>query len=215
MAEISSLTKRPGRPRRLLAAVGVLWMVFLALGLAGMIRYQSESGAPAKPPTQWPRACSLARADGQPKLLLFAHPQCPCTRATIGELDRIAARANGKLRGTVVMLSLPELGREWTHSELWDSAAKIPGIQVRADTGGAYARQFGVRTSGEVLLYGADGQLEFQGGITASRGHSGDNQGADSIVALLQGRTPSCNSTPVYGCGLTSKTDLDDESRNP
>ncbi|MEO6708814.1 MAG: hypothetical protein ABI054_00910 [Planctomycetota bacterium] len=187
-------------------------MAFLVLGLVGMVRYQSESGAPATPPTHWPGACSLPRATARAQLLLFAHPQCPCTRATIGELDRIAARSNGKLRGTVVMLSLPELGREWTHSELWDCAAKIPGIEVRADTGGAFARQFGVRTSGEVLLYGADGELEFQGGITASRGHSGDNQGADSIVALLQGRTPSCNSTPVYGCGLTCKTDLGDES---
>jgi hypothetical protein len=159
--------------------------------------------------------CSLARETVRPTLLVFAHPQCPCTRATIGELDRIVARCSTKLRTIVIVLNLPELGDEWNHSDLWDSAARIPGVELRADRDGVLASQFGVETSGEALLYAADGQLAFQGGITAARGHSGDNAGAESIVQLALGHTPECNSTPVYGCRLCCTPEPTDKPLKP
>jgi hypothetical protein len=73
---------------------------------------------------------------------------------------------------------------------------------VIEDREGADARLFGAFTSGQTFLYNPGGRLLFNGGITASRGHSGDNIGRDGIVALLHGGTFAQNVTPAFGCSL-------------
>jgi hypothetical protein len=44
----------------------------------------------------------------------------------------------------------------------------------------------------------------FAGGITESRGHSGDNAGRSAITAMVLGETlpKAAGHTPVYGCPL-------------
>jgi len=95
---------------------------------------------------------------------------------------------------------------DWAHTDLWKAATKIPDVRLTADPDGNIARQFGARTSGQTLLYDLHGKLAFSGGITAARGHSGDNDGRDSIVALLLGKTPIRHITPVFGCALYAYT---------
>jgi hypothetical protein len=75
---------------------------------------------------------------------------------------------------------------------------------VVADDGGVESQRFGALSSGQALLYGADGRLLFAGGITESRGHQGDNAGESAIAALVlgAGRSGQSSSTPVYGCPL-------------
>jgi hypothetical protein len=53
-----------------------------------------------------------------------------------------------------------------------------------------------------VILYDAAGRLRFSGGITAARGHAGDNLGRSAIVELLEGDSPTATATPVFGCSL-------------
>ena len=86
------------------------------------------------------------------------------------------------------------------------------------------ATRFGALTSGHVLLYGADAALLFSGGITASRGHVGENPGRSAIVTLLSGQRPERGRTPTFGCLLpdhdriamsTSTTTLDDTVAMP
>ena len=54
----------------------------------------------------------------------------------------------------------------------------------------------------------------FAGGITASRGHSGDNAGRSVLVALLHGAGPrpggpvARHTSPVFGCPLTNALEL-------
>jgi hypothetical protein len=57
-------------------------------------------------------------------------------------------------------------------------------------------------TSGQVLLYDVSGRLVFRGGITAGRGHAGDNVGRDNVVAFLLHDTVPAESTPVFGCSI-------------
>lgn len=82
------------------------------------------------------------------------------------------------------------------------AAASIPGVRLIADPRGALARSFGAATSGQTILYAANGDLAFSGGITASRGHEGDSDGAEALLAFLGGRQPKRRSTPVFGCSL-------------
>ena len=84
--------------------------------------------------------------------------------------------------------------------------------------GGAYgrglyrARRYGAATSGYAVLYAPDGRLAFAGGITAGRGHEGDNAGEDAILdAINSGPAGGCPTRmPVFGCAL-----FDDDDNGP
>jgi hypothetical protein len=75
-------------------------------------------------------------------------------------------------------------------------------VQIHFDADRSEAERFHARTSGTCLLYDPAGRLEFAGGLTAARGHEGDNDGARSLVALLNGGRSHAESTPVFGCSL-------------
>jgi hypothetical protein len=90
----------------------------------------------------------------------------------------------------------------WVQTDLWRTAASIPGVTLVRDDDGREARRFGTATSGQTLLYDGDGALRFSGGITGSRAHAGDNAGRQSLVALLSGEQPDRVATNVFGCPL-------------
>lgn len=179
----------------------VLWLAASGAGMYSMLAYERAPGAPGNPSEYWPTESAI-EPDAS-TLLIFAHPHCPCTRASIGELARIMAHCQGKVRAHVIFfLPAGELV-DWVRTDLWRSAEAIPGVTVHADRDGAEARLFNVATSGQSALY-AGGRLLFCGGITGGRGHEGDNAGEDAIVTLLAGgRTPYAR-TPVFGCPLNS-----------
>ena len=190
--------------RRLMVCVLALgmWLTAVALGARAMTDYETEPGEPADPPIAWPTASALPRHATLPTLVVFAHPRCPCTRATLAELDRIMERLHDRVAADVVFLRPSELPGRWTRSPTWRRARDIPGVTVLADRDGDEARRFGARTSGQVLLYDRDGRLVFDGGITPSRGHEGDGTGRRQLVALLTDATAAHASSRVFGCAL-------------
>jgi hypothetical protein len=105
-----------------------------------------------------------------------------------------------------VAFTRPEgVSKEWTDGVLWRSAAAIPGAALFRDDSGAEARLFGAETSGHAVLYNAEGTLTFQGGMTASRGHEGDNPGRSALRSLLNGATGASVRAPVFGCPLLDR----------
>jgi hypothetical protein len=71
---------------------------------------------------------------------------------------------------------------------------------VKSDVGGSVAGQFHANTSGEVLVYDSRGKLCFHGGITAARGHAGDNLGESAVIAIALGGKSYVERCPVFGC---------------
>jgi hypothetical protein len=112
------------------------------------------------------------------------------------------ARVPDSVDAHVLMLSPHDVGEDWWKSDLWRAAEAIPGVQVERDIDGGEARRFGVATSGTAVLYDVTGRLLFNGGITASRGHEGDNSGRDSIESLITRAHAQRSSTDVFGCPL-------------
>jgi hypothetical protein len=197
------MNKRLGRA--LLFAFIIVWAIGVGLGLKNLTNYQVSAGTSAEPPKLWPEGTSIPRTKGQSTLVLLAHPHCPCTRATLGELAILMARNQGKVSAYVLFYKPSNFPDNWEQTDLWHSAAEIPGVTVMADSDGVEAKRFGSATSGQALLYGPEGDLQFTGGITASRGHSGDNAGRDAITDLLQNGKSDAKSTLVYGCSLNGK----------
>jgi hypothetical protein len=101
----------------------------------------------------------------------------------------------------------------WTNGPSWELAAKIPGVKVEADPGGAEARRFGAQTSGFVVFYDALGKLVFRGGITSARGHMGDNAGSQAIISCALRGSSQLSQTPVFGCSLTEENVVPENSR--
>jgi hypothetical protein len=195
--EFFSLTRNP-----LLFIAATVWLALAGTGLFLLWKYDNAPGAGANAPLRWPDTSMLARTAGQPTLILLAHPQCTCTPASLVELAEVLARARTQPRAYVVFLKPEGFGNDWVQSDLWRSAAAIPGVTLVRDDNGREAHRFGSATSGQALLYDGDGALRFSGGITGSRSHAGDNAGRRSLVALLNGAEPDHAATNVFGCPL-------------
>lgn len=179
-----------------------LWAMAVLAGLGLLTEYDTAPGAQGSPSRDWP-AGSRARLDNtRPTLLMFAHPRCPCTRASIGELEQIVAGAPRAGNLQIFFRAPAEPGDDWTRTDLWEQAEAIPGAKICADPNGNEATRFGVKTSGHVLVFGTDGKLLFSGGITAARGHAGENPGRSAVSALLSGGVARAPGHSVFGCEL-------------
>ena len=173
----------------------------IAVGLTLLWRYENASGPAAAPPSQWPLASGIHLATDRATLIMLAHPHCPCTRASIGELARLMAQAQGRVTAYALFVKPAGSSDDWENTDLWRNAAGIPGVNVVVDDG-VEAQRFHAVTSGQTVLYDAEGRLLFSGGITGSRGHSGDNEGRSAIVSLLNTGEAERAETSVFGCPL-------------
>ncbi len=181
---------------------GVLWVVLLAGGWYVLQCYQATPGSEGCVPEQWPAESKLTLDCRQPTLLLFAHRNCPCTRATLQELEHLLGHADGRCRALVVLFAPGEAMLDRVGGNIEAQARALPRTEVRIDEDGIEARRFRVRTSGHVLLYGSDGRLLFSGGITEGRGHAGDSAGRRAVLARLYKQEIGRETAPVYGCSL-------------
>jgi len=183
-------------------AVAVVWLCLAAVGLAVLWQYDNAPGEAANAPASWPSHSHLTPAADTPTLVMLAHPQCTCSRASLGELEELLARSDVHPKTYVVFLKPATFGEGWEQTDLWRTAKRLRDVSVVRDDDGVEARAFGAATSGQTLLYHQNGHLQFSGGITGSRAHEGDNAGRQSLLALLNGGRSARTATDVYGCPL-------------
>lgn len=194
--------------RGIWTVAAVLWLASVVAGFTLLGKFDNGAGAPAAAPGQWPTQSRLARAAGRPTLVMLAHPRCTCTRASLAELAELLARAGDRRPDAYVLFIKPSgVGGAWEHTDLWRTAARIPGVTVVRDDDARESDRFGAQTSGQVLLYSADGRLLFSGGTTGARGHAGENAGRTAILALLNDDASREHTSPVFGCPLTGPRD--------
>ncbi len=186
----------------ILIAAGAAWVLLIGVGLGLLWAYENAPGPVVAPPSRWPAESHIQLAPDRPTLLMLAHPHCPCTRASIGELAKLMTHAQDRVTTYVLFLKPAGSTEDWEKTDLWQSAASIPGVNVVVDDGGAEAQHFRAVTSGQTVLYDAEGSLLFSGGITSSRGHFGDNAGRSAIVSLLNTREAERSQTFAFGCPL-------------
>lgn len=196
--------RRPPGVARITASAVIIavWLGGAAIGLGLLADYETRVSYSGPAPDRWPPESIIKRRDGGVSLVLFLHPQCPCSSATLTELGRVLAHAPGICSVTVAVYSPSSEPSEWNHSRLRGRAETIPGVRVVDDIDGLEATRFGAVRSGHVVVYDGEGVLRFQGGITASRGHEGDNLGEDCVTAIVHGQRPPAERTPTFGCEI-------------
>jgi hypothetical protein len=83
--------------RQVIVGLFLVWLIAVGVGLGGLWRYAQTPSPAAKAPAIWPTASRIARDTGRPTLVMFAHPRCACSRATIGELAILMAHVQRRV----------------------------------------------------------------------------------------------------------------------
>ena len=175
-----------------------VWSAAVATGMGLLAAYANTAG-------KWsPAPAAIGHSDdatsARHRLYMFLHPRCPCSVASVNELARIMSRCAAQLDATVYFVRPESQPADWESGTLWNLASSIPGVSVESDVGGSVAGQFHANTSGEVFVYDRRGKLRFHGGITAARGHAGDNLGESAVIAIALGGKSNVERSPVFGC---------------
>ena len=109
---------------------------------------------------------------------MFAHPHCPCSSASVGELNRLLTRCEGPTTVHVLFVRPKDVADSWTETALRKSAQAIPGADVQLDPKGKEARRFGAESSGQRSSSTVRTVIYFSAAASPRvAGHAGDNAG--------------------------------------
>ena len=183
----------------------LLWLGLIACGHVLLLRYSFAAGRTTSGPLRVPPSLAPAKPSARPQLFMALHPRCPCSRATVRELAKILTRAGQASDVTVLMFKPADQPDSWLEGALADDCRRM-NCRVQPDPDGRLAASLGALTSGGVALYDANGRLRYQGGITAARGHEGDNIGEQAVIEILHGSGKNHKWMPVFGCPIQRET---------
>jgi hypothetical protein len=175
-----------------------VWSAAVATGMGLLAAYANQAGKWSPAPAAIERSSNATSS--QHRLYMFLHPRCPCSVASVNELARIMSGCAAQLDATVYFVRPESQPAGWESGTLWNLASSIPGVTVESDVGGLVAKHFHANTSGEVFVYDRGGKLRFHGGITAARGHAGDNLGESAVISIASEEKSYVERSPVFGC---------------
>ena len=104
-------------------AAGLCVLLLLVVGAMGFLStYKNTAGNSTDAPARWPSDSRIGPEPGLPILIMFVHPMCSCTRASLSELRVLVSEFRGRFT-PYVLSALPQgVGEEWMSSDLWKSA---------------------------------------------------------------------------------------------
>jgi hypothetical protein len=185
-----------------------VWLAAVAASWWWMSQYEFATNAalPHGVVDRWPAGSTLTRPGDHLTLLLFLHPKCACSRASLTELERMLASVDAAATPEfelIVVATVP-IGADdqWLESDTVDRVRELAATRLFVDRGGVEAARFGASTSGLVMLFDEQGTRRYAGGITVSRAHEGDNVGRDAVEQILRGKGGQVSEIPPFGCRL-------------
>lgn len=185
----------------------ILWVLMAGSGAVFLTHHALTPGQGPKPRAEWPAQTALGPIGSSDRLLIFAHPKCPCTRSTIRNLKSILAELQRGVHAPRIEFVFWRPDPSWGESSTITTVRELEGVALRYDDGGVLTRAFGAHTSGHAFLYAADGQLLFSGGLTPSRAHEGPAAGTAALLARARGGRIAEPAAPVYGCPILGEED--------
>jgi hypothetical protein len=192
--------------RRLLLLCGA-WLLCVASSFTAFALYKAQPNDMATGAIGlFPRGSSIVLAATKPTLIVFVHPRCACSRASLAEFRKLLAELGSGVAARIVVQGDRESNPAASTSDITREAFAISSASAQFDHGAREASRFGVKTSGHALLYGPDGRLLYSGGLTNSRGHEGPSLGRAHLLSVLAANVHHVGqekrAAPVYGCGI-------------
>jgi len=202
--QLDCLKRYLGESPAILVAGGILWITAVVAGMWCLMAFDTTPGRSGIASATWPSETGIAFQTGRNNLVMLAHPNCPCTRASLAELGEIMARSKGLISARVLFYQPTKRPADWNKDDLSGLARALPRVTVLEDLDGIEAARFGAGTSGYTLVYDVHRKLQFRGGITRARGQVGASAGRRIILSLLNQGQMTERETPVFGCSLTT-----------
>lgn len=192
---------KPSQTPLTLSMMILIWGAAVGLSISLLMRYSATPGSDSRSPLTWPVDVDYLGLENTASLLVFIHPKCACTFASLSEFERLAVEVDEPFQ-TVFLVDCPKSNLStWEQSSVVKRCQSILSARVVIDIDGNLAKKFNATTSGYCLLY-SEGRLAFQGGITSERGHEGESLGRGALREILRGRSTTVRQTPVFGCEL-------------
>lgn len=182
-----------------------IWLAMVVAGFGWLAAYEVRPGRVGDVSQTWPGASHLERDQVRWTLVMFLHPHCPCSQASLQELGELQSAHPSQLHAHLVFCKPRGVPDGWEQTANWREASALPDVELVSDENDAERRVFGALTSGETLLYDASGTLRYRGGITQARGRTGPSEGRSVVEALLRGEAPPRQQGPVFGCPLAAE----------
>jgi hypothetical protein len=182
----------------------MVWLAAVVCGFAVLHRHEFTPAPLGSPAAVWPSGTPLTLEKDRLTFVLAVHPRCPCTEATVVELNELLTPGSQRGRLNALVFKPVSADDWWIATSTVHELMARKDAQIWTDVEGALAARFGAVTSGTLLVFNPQGVLEFAGGVTPVRGQTGPNAGASTVAALLDGHIASVHSSPVFGCSLVS-----------
>jgi hypothetical protein len=183
------------------------WAVVIAGGALAVAEHDVTPGPPAAAHLSDAAPAGLGLVSGTWNIVMFIHPRCPCSAASLAELAGLSARCGDRLHTSIVIFRPTDKPDRWVHTPTYEAATHLAGATVKFDEDAAIARRMGAFTSGQAFVYDPAGRLAFSGGMTNARDCSGDSVGVERVAALvLQTGAPKgpVSHAAVFGCRIDS-----------
>ncbi|MDA8792481.1 hypothetical protein N9N67_04500 [Bacteriovoracaceae bacterium] len=184
-----------------------IWSIGIISGLVITYEYSLGSGEKSQLKSSWPNESSLKFNPGKYNLVMFLHPECTCSKASLFHFKEILSEIKHDNLDSKIIFTMPkEKEKEWINSALVKEVKEAGSIQLIFDQSSEEFKRFDAKTSGQAFLFSPSKDLLFNGGITDSRGHIGYNQGEDFIINTLNKRGLASKDVDVFGCDNLNKT---------
>jgi hypothetical protein len=198
----------------------VLWLLSALAAFSYINRYSTRPGAVGELPPRSEIQRILSNND-QTSIILFVHPKCVCSDATVDELKDLLSQFEKKQQPQVyVQFYYPaDKTPEWAkESDLYKKLSLFKDWHLRLDQAGGQAFAWGAMTSGYAIMVNKQGNVIFNGGLTVTRGHRGENIGKSGLKKAISFYSELSPDTPLqgptFGCSLFSNHELEVWQKN-
>src|SRR5262245_57906533 len=117
--------------------------IAVVVAMGALWKYDSSPGVQGKTPLVWPSASRIAPPNDRPVLIMFAHPMCFCSRASLTELRELLSGLEGRVAAHVLVLEPSGTDSVWRNQGFRARAGAIPSVTVTLDENGSEATRFG------------------------------------------------------------------------
>src|SRR5262245_2323003 len=107
-----------------------VWLLVVTAGTVAFWNYGKTAGSAGATPQRWPAGAPFSLDPAHDTLVMFAHPQCACTRASLEELNQLMAQCQGKVVTHILFFKPDKFSEAWANSGLWGNAAAISGVRI-------------------------------------------------------------------------------------
>src|SRR5438552_1238510 len=118
------------RKRGLLITASAFWLVAVFVCVYLLALHELTPGRVGKV-GGWPGSHLVALGHGTKTLLVFIHPGCPCTEATMTELRRILDENGNLVRASVLAFRPSAAASNWERTDLYERLVRFPDVKLR------------------------------------------------------------------------------------